>query len=161
MRAALLTAALLGLAACDREPAPAASPEPPAASETTAAKLPPASTKTSGRIAFVDAGAVVRLSIACSGGEMEVTVPGFERIGSEDRLTVGAGDEAFAFAADLQAPGEGIVASGPADADLLARLVRGEPVSALYGRQTVGPLQAVQPAALSEFAVRCAEAPAG
>ncbi|GAA0870397.1 hypothetical protein GCM10009116_22330 [Brevundimonas basaltis] len=160
MRAALLTIALLGLAACDREPAPAASPEPTAISEP-AAPLPPASTKASGRVAFVDAGAVVRLSIACSDGKMEVAVPSFERIGSEDRLTLGAGDEAFAFAADLQAPGEGIVAGGPADADLLARLVRGEPVSALYGRQAIGPLQAVQPAAVAEFAARCAEVPAG
>lgn len=161
MRAALLTLALLALAACDRAPAPAASPEPPATPEPAAVPLPPASTKTSGRVAFVDAGAVVRLSIACSDGQMEVAVPSFERIGSEDRLTVGAGGEAFAFAADLQAPGEGIAAGGPADADLLARLVRGEPVSALYGRQTVGPLQAVQPAALAEFAARCAEVPAG
>ncbi|MDI6624513.1 MAG: hypothetical protein QME55_07270, partial [Brevundimonas sp.] len=113
------------------------------------------------RLAFVDAGGAERLSLACRDGQMTVAVPEFERIGSEDRLTVGAGDEAFAFAADLQAPGDGIIAGGAADADLLARLARGEPVSAIYGQQTVGQLQAARPAALAPFAALCAGDPAG
>jgi hypothetical protein len=160
MRAALLTLALLGLAGCGREEAPA--PAAPAESAPIPSRPPLVQPpEAADRLAFVDAGGVERLSIACSGGELEVAVPGFERIGSEDRLTVGAGDEAFAFAADLQAPGDGIVAGGPADADLLARLVRGEPVSAVYGRQTVGPLRAARAAGLPAFAARCAASPNG
>ena len=160
MRTALLTVALLGLAACGREeaPAPAAPAEPPPIPSKPPLVQPP---EASDRLGFVDAGGVERLSLACEAGQMQVAVPGFERIGSEDRLTVGAGDEAFAFAADLQAPGEGIVAGGAADADLLARLARGEPVSAVYGRQTVGPLRAAQAAGLPAFAARCAASPAG
>lgn len=161
MRAALLTVALLALSACDREPVPAPPPEPPAAPQAPAPPIPPAPPEAPARLAFVDAGGVERLSIACDGGQMQIVVPEFDRIGSEDRLTVGGGDEAFAFVADLQAPGEGIVAGGAADADLLARLARGEPVRAVYGRQSVGPLQAARPAALAAFAGRCAGAPTG
>ena len=159
MRAALLIVALLALAACGREEAPApAAPEAPPIPSKPPLVEPPAAPD---RLGFVDAGGAERLSLACRDGQMKVAVPGFQRIGSEDRLTVGAGDEAFAFAADLQAPDEGVVAGGAADADLLARLARGEPVSAVYGRQTVGPLQAAQPAALAAFAGRCAGAPTG
>lgn len=159
MRAALLTVALLGLAACgpDAAPAPATPEAPPIPSKPPLVQPPEAPA----RLAFVDVGGVERLSLACDDGQMQVAVPGFQRIGSEDRLTVGAGNEAFAFAADLQAPGEGIVAGGAADADLLARLGRGEPVSAIYGRQTVGPLQAARPATLPAFAARCGGAEAG
>lgn len=160
MRNAVLTVALLALAACGREeaPAPAAPAEPPPIPSKPPLVQPP---EAPDRLAFVDAAGVERLTLACSGGEMRVAVPGFERIGSEDRLTVGAGDEAFAFAADLQAPGEGIVAGGAVDADLLARVARGEPVSAVYGRQTVGPLRAAQAASLPAFAAHCAASPAG
>lgn len=159
MRTVLSIVALLTLAACGREepPAPAAPEAPPIPSKPPLVEPPEAP----GRLGFVDSGGVERLSLACDDGQMRVAVPGFQRIGSEDRLTVGAGDEAFAFAADLQAPDEGIVAGGAADADLLARLARGEPVSAIYGRQTVGPLQAAQPDALPAFAARCAADPAG
>lgn len=162
MRAVLLTVALLGLAACGREEtsvpvapdAPAAAPIP---SKPPLVQPP----ETPGRLAFVDAGGAERLALACADGRMQVTVPEFDRIGSEDRLTVGAGNEAFAFAADLQAPGEGIVAGGAPEADMLARLARGEPVSAIYGQQTVGPLQAARPATLPAFAALCAGAQAG
>ncbi|MCS6626970.1 hypothetical protein N0B44_29040 [Roseibacterium beibuensis] len=160
MRTALLTAALLALAACGRDEgaAPAAPTEaPPIPSKPPLVEPPQAPD----RLGFVDGGGVERLSLSCSAGQIEVAVPGFERIGSEDRLTVGAGDEAFAFAADLQAPGEGIVAGGAAEADLLARLARGETVSAVYGRQTVGPLRAARPASLPAFATGCTAAPAG
>ena len=149
---------LLILAACDPAPRDKPAAEPPPIPSRPPLVRPPAAPD---RLAFVDAGGVERLSLACDGGQMRVAVPEFDRIGSEDRLTVGAGDEAFAFAADLQAPGEGIVAGGAIDADLLARLARGEPVSAVYGRQTVGPLRAALAASLPAFAARCAASPAG
>lgn len=159
MRAALLTVVLLALAACGRDetPAPTAPVEPAPIPSKPPLVEPPAAPD---RLGFVDAGGVERLSLACENGWMEIAVPEFRRIGSEDRLTVGAGDEAFAFVADLEAPGEGVVGSGAVDADLLARLARGEPVSAVYGRQTVGPLRAARPATLPAFAARCTADPA-
>jgi len=157
MRTVLLTVALLGLAACGREEATVPAEPPPIPSKPPLVQPPEAPD----RLIFSDSGGVERLTLACAGGQMRVTVPGFDRIGSEDRLTVGAGDEAFAFAADLQAPGEGIVAGGAPEADMLARLARGEPVSAIYGQQTVGPLQAARPATLPAFVALCASEPAG
>lgn len=161
MRTALLAAALLGLAACGRnetpaptepaEPAPIPSKpplvEPP---ETPAAASP-------GRLTLVDAAGSPALHLSCDNpaGAFVIHVPGFEPIGSEDRLTMGAGDEAFAFVADLQASGPGVTAGGAPEADLFVRMARGEPVRAVYGAQSVGPLRAGTPEALSAFVARC------
>ncbi|HYD28318.1 hypothetical protein [Brevundimonas sp.] len=162
MRTALLAAALLGLAACGREepPAPAAPVEPlPVPSKPPLVQPPEAPT----RMVFVDATGAERLQLACRDGDpaFQITVPGFEPIGSEDRLTLGAGDEAFAHVADLAAPGPGVTGGGPIDSDLIARLARGEPVRAVYGAQSVGPLQAARPDALAAFTERCRGLKAG
>ncbi|MDP3802737.1 hypothetical protein [Brevundimonas sp.] len=156
MRTVLLAAALLGLTACNRdaEPAPAAPVEPlPIPSQPS--PVPPAEAPPG--MAFVDASGIERLRLACGPGApaFRIFVPGFEVIGSEDRLTLGAGDEAFAHVADLEAPGAGVTGGGPVDPDLLDRLARGEPVRAVYGAQSVGPLQAARPEALAGFAERC------
>ncbi|HEY0599468.1 hypothetical protein [Brevundimonas sp.] len=156
MRIVLLAAALLGLASCGREEAsaPPAPVEPlPIPSKPPLVQPPEAPSV----MAFVDAGGVERLQLACRAGDpaFRITVPGFEPIGSEDRLTLGAGDEAFAHVADLEASGPGVAAGGPIDADLLDRLARGEPVRAVYGAQSVGPLQAARPETLAAFAGRC------
>ena len=156
MRTVLLAAALLGLAACGREEAsaPMAPVEPlPVPSKPPLVQPPEAPVS----MAFVDAAGVERLQLACRAGgpAFQITVPGFEPIGSEDRLTLGAGDEAFAHAADLEASGPGVTGGGPVDRDLIDRLARGEPVRAVYGAQSVGPLKAMRPEALPAFAERC------
>lgn len=156
MRTALIAAALLGLTACGREeaPAPTAPVEPlPIPSRPPLVQPPEAPVS----MAFVDASGAERLQLACRADApaFRITVPGFEPIGSEDRLTLGAGDEAFAHAADLQAPGPGVTGGGPVDPDLIDRLARGEPVQAVYGAQSVGPLRAARPETLQAFAERC------
>lgn len=150
----VLIAALLGLAACSRdEPAaPTAPAEPSPIPSKPPLVAPP---ETPGPLAFVDAVGAERLRLDCRAGQFHVVVPGFEPVASEDRLTIGAGDEAFAHAADLQVPGPGVAANGAIDADLLGRLARGEPVRAVYGSQSVGPLTASGPEALRAFAARC------
>lgn len=165
-QAAALAALLFALAACGREepPAPAgpaeaapgspSEPAPPKASET------PAAPATAERLAFVDAGGTPRLLLDCLATPrpmLQATVAGFEKIGSEDRLTVGAGNEAFALVADLSAPGPGVVASGAIDRDLLRRIADGQPVRAVYGAQSVGPLQPADGIAPGGFVVRCRE----
>ena len=159
MRTVLLTAAQLGLAACGREEAraPAAPVEPPPIPSRPPLVQPP---EAPDHLAFLDASGAERLQLACEGGDLQIVVPGFRPIGSEDRLTIGAGDEAFAHVADLSAPGPGVTGGGPVDADLLARLARGEAVRAVYGAQSVGPLTAASPRALAAFVERC-RAPAG
>lgn len=167
MRTALLAAALLGLAACGRDeapPAPTVPSDPPGVQPPAAPGAPEAprapeapATASTGRLTLVDASGTPVLYLFCRGraGSLVIHAPGFEAIGSEDRLTMGAGDEAFAFVADLQAPGPGVTAGGVAEPDLFVRMARGEPVSAVYGRQTVGPARAETPAALRDFVAGC------
>ena len=167
MRTVLLTVALLGLAACGRdesvapagpaEPAPVPSKPPLVEPPETPAAVQP------GRLTLTDASGapVLHLSCADGPGALVIEAPGFQPIGSEDRLTLGAGDEAFAFVADLSAPGPGVTASGRAEADLFARMARGEPVSAVYGAQRIGPARAEAPAALQAFVSHCGGARPG
>ena len=156
MRTVLIAAALLGLAACGRDgpSSPVAPAEPlPIPSKPPLVQPPEAPTG----MAYVDASGTERVRLACRTGDpaFQIVVPGFEPIGSEDRLTLGAGDEAFAHAADLGAPGPGVTGGGPIDPDLIDRLARGEPVRAVYGARSVGPLRAAHPEALAAFAGRC------
>ena len=126
MRTVLLAVALLGLAACGRDEAPAApeTVEPLPIPSKPPLVQPPAAPE---RMAFVDAAGTARLTLACGADApaFRITVPDFEPIGSEDRLTLGAGDEAFAHVADLQASGPGVTGGGPLDPDLIDRLARG------------------------------------
>ena len=156
MRAVLLVAALLGLAACGREETPAATApvEPlPVPSKPPLVQPPEAPVM----LAFVDASGTERLQLACraDGPGLQITVPDFEPIASEERLTIGAGDEAFTHVADLEASGPGVTGGGAIDPDLLDRLARGEPVRAVYGARSVGPLQAARPRLLAAFTERC------
>ncbi len=156
MRPAVIALALLPLAACGPEEsaAPTAAVEPPPEPSKPPLVEPPAAPVD---MAFNDASGVERLRLSCRADPpvLHIVVPGFTPIGSEDRLTLGAGDEAFAHVADLDASGPGVVGGGPIDADLMARLGRGEPVSAVYGAQTIGPLSAAHPDAVAAFAERC------
>lgn len=156
MRVFLIAAALVSLAACGREEgaAPTAPVEPlPEPSKPPLVEPPAAPVD----MTFIDASGAERLRLSCreDPAALHIVVPGFTPIGSEDRLTVGAGDEAFAHVADLDASGPGVVGGGPIDPDLMDRLGRGEAVSAVYGAQTVGPLTAARPEALAAFTERC------
>lgn len=162
-RPAVAAALLLALAACGREPPPAApdSPPPPAvpaAPEPPAAPKAPAAPAGAERLAFVDESGKPRLLLDCLGGArpaLRASVAEFEKIGSEDRLTIGAGNEAFALVADLSDPSPGVVASGAIDLDLLRRIGDGRPVSAVYGARSVGPLRPADGMAPDGFVVRC------
>lgn len=155
MRPVLLIAALLALAACGRNEPPAAPapPEPPSAPQPP---RPPEGVSAS-RLTLVDASGAPALYLFCGNraGTLVIHAPGLEPIASEDRLTLGAGDEAFAFVADLEAPGPGVTGGGVPEHDLFVRMARGEPVRAVYGARTVGPLRAETPAALRAFVTRC------
>lgn len=161
-RPALAAALVLTLAACGRseppaapEPAPPAAPQPPEAPAAPAAPPPTAGAE---RLAFVDDAGVPRLLLDCLGGPrpmLRASVAEFRKIGSEDRLTLGAGNEAFALVADLGDPSPGVVASGAVDLDLLRRIGDRQPVSAVYGAQSVGPLRPADGMAPDGFVVRC------
>jgi hypothetical protein len=134
-------AALLLPTGCDRPDAP-----PPAA---------PTVAPANGTLSFVDGAGDPAATLSCGAGELRIVVPGFQPIGSEDRLTIGTEGEAFALVADLAAPGPGVTASGAPDPDLLNRLARGEALFAMYGQQSAGPLAAASPAGLQALVSAC------
>ena len=156
MRTVLAAVAVLLLpTGCDRPDAP-----PPAdPAPVPAAPSPPAPTVASddGTLAFVDAAGVPTATLSCGAGALRIVVPGFQPIGSEDRLSIGTEGEAFALVADLAAPGPGVTASGTPDPDLLDRLARGESLFAMYGQQSVGPLAAASSAGLQALISTCRE----
>ena len=155
MRVLLIAAALLPLAACGQEESASTVPVEllPEPSKPPLVEPPAAPVD----MAFVDASGAERLQLSCrdAPAALHIVVPGFSPVSSEDRLTLGAGDEAFAHVADLDASGPGVTGGGAIDPELMDRLGRGEPVRAVYGAQTVGPLTAARPDELAAFAERC------
>lgn len=132
-------------------PPPPVAPVPPVPADPGDAP-PPAGAAVA---VLVDASGAQTATLSCGAEGLRIVVPGFRPIGSEDRLSIGAGGEAFALVADLAAPGPGVSASGAADPDLLDRLARGEALSAMYGQQSVGPLTAASPAGLQAVVSAC------
>lgn len=88
---------------------------------------------------------------------LTVIVPGFGRVGSEDRLSFGFDDAATALAADLRSAEPGVTASGPIPADLPARLRAARTVSAAYGTQRSGPHPAPPAEVREALASACAD----
>lgn len=94
------------------------------------------------------------MSIACLGKprRLVVTVPSFEPIGSEDRFSLGFGQEPVTLVADpKRQKGPGVTAEGPPPQQALFE--GAENVSALYGTQRIGPVPA-PPEKLREMLVK-------
>jgi len=138
----------LVLTACEAPPARPI-PAPPSVKSHTTPAIPPTAASGGWRsvatgegngLTYADDSGRPVITLVCGGGDLRVRVPGFRKIGSEDRLTVGAGDEAFALVADLASAEPGVVATGDIPADLIDRMARGQPVAAVYGAQRLDPL---------------------
>lgn len=97
--------------------------------------------------------------LAClrSPARMVVTAEEATVIGSEERLTLGVGQEAYLFVADTQSGRPGVQAEGPIDAGLLERLAEGVRVEAVYGAQRIGPFDLPMTDILAEFTQGCRE----
>lgn len=152
----LLAMTAVALAGCEAPgpEAPAAPPASPAPAPAEAFTWTAAGDGSA--LVLTDAGGAPLMRLACPAGSGQLHVVGetFEEIGSEDRLTVGVGDEAFALAADLEAPRtSGVEASGAVPADLLDRLEAGGEVSLHYGNQKAGPAPA--PVEAASFIAAC------
>lgn len=90
---------------------------------------------------LLDSGGAEIVTIACvSGGELRVTVPGFTRIGSEDRLSIGFDDDPIALAAEMDGAPAGVSASGAIPPDIARRIGLATAFGAQYGNQSTGPL---------------------
>ncbi|MDO8295559.1 MAG: hypothetical protein Q7T19_03870 [Caulobacter sp.] len=156
-RALLIGLAGLALTACGKpEPAPAA--KAPAAGAK--AQWGFAIGKNSVELAWLDDPTVAEspFRLICARGEgFMVVATAFSPIASEERLSVGAGGDAFALVAVAgKGPNGPLVrATGPADEPLLTALDSGQPIAASYGAQTFGPVAAPPPAVRRAFTQSC------
>jgi len=105
--------------------------------------------------------AVMQWACMRSPARLIVRVARFRAIASEERLSIGTHDEAFALVADLGEPGPGVKAQGDIPAELLTRLPAAESVSASYGAQKLGPLMPPEKAQAEHWATACREMAAG
>ncbi len=107
---------------------------------------------------LVNAEGKLLLSIACLGSprRLQVAAPGFSPIGSEDRFSLGLGDDPVTLVADLKQPKKaGVIAEAPAPADFGERLQRVDRLTAFYGTQQIGPVPSPSDALKETLARAC------
>ena len=158
-----LLAILCGAASCDRAraPEPAADDTPPPVEEPEIRPGLSWSARVTGAgvsLVLSDAAGAPLLHLACvrDRAVMTAEVERFEPIGSEERLTLGVGGEAFLFVADPTAERpSGVQAEAPISAEFLARLEDANEVSAVYGAQTLGPHLPPDPGSAALFVSAC------
>lgn len=154
----LTLAALLLLAACNQpaEKAPVEAPKAEPAPTPSLAK-PLAWTAGQGVIVLQEGGADV-LRIACAGGQLLVHGERFQPIGSEERMSIGAGD---AIAVLVATPAEDrtpptVKGEGEADPAFLAALGEGRKIAVNYGYQNMGPYDGPPAGMAQAFVSGCA-----
>lgn len=165
MRILTLFVAASLFAACGESPAPA--PEPATNPGPAAPAEPPAATSSwtrlssgEGEVLRLDEGGDVIASLVCraDGSGLHAATDRFQPVMSEERFTVGAGDEAFTLVANLEADRpRGVEASGAIPPDLLARIDDGEAISFNYGAQNLGPFPSIAASDRSAFTTACRE----
>ncbi|CAN5715602.1 hypothetical protein BH23GEM6_BH23GEM6_24520 [soil metagenome] len=107
---------------------------------------------------LTDASGASVLSISCreEPRTMTIDVEKFQPVSSEDRMSVGAGDEAFVFVADLaDTTTSGVRAHAPTSEMFLEHFQRATQISASYGAQTVGPHMPPDPSDTKRFVGAC------
>ena len=154
MRIALAVTLALGLAGCDRGGAPVPPPAPKPAAEP-ASEWAFGMGKNSVEMVHLVGGDARNpdLRLVCAVGQgFLVLLPGLQPVGSEERLTLGAGAVAHGLVAT--AAETGVQATGPIDDELLAVFESAEPIGVNHGYQNAGPFE--PPAALRRaFADSC------
>jgi hypothetical protein len=107
---------------------------------------------------LTESGGRLLLGIACLGSpaRLTATAPGFSAIGSEDRFSLGLGQEPVTLVANLKSREGGVTAEGAVPDDFGALLDRASEISALYGTQRIGPVPAPPEALKEALAQVCA-----
>jgi hypothetical protein len=158
MRAPLILALMLGLAACSQPPAKTADPAAgkPAAPPRLPTEWAFGMGKNSVELVHLVGGDArdpdLRMVCAKADGFL-ILLPRVTPIGSEERLTFGAGDLAHVLVAT--ASKTGVQATGPVEPALVAILQSDQPLAASYGATNVGPF-APPPALRRAFREACA-----
>jgi hypothetical protein len=100
---------------------------------------------------------VMRLACRRRPSDLYAALPGITRIDSEDRLTLGAGDQLAVLVVSMDGPAQGLRAEGSRDPAFLAALAEGRPIAASYGARRI--LLPPPPAGVrTAFAAGCQDA---
>jgi len=155
--------AVLVLAACERSAGPP--PGDPATAPTTV----PAASKAGWRLEDSAASGVVLMNMDESGetllrlacrrtppGSLYAELPGFARIDSEDRLTIGAGGELAVLVVSMEGSAVGLRAEGQPQPKFVAAVAEGRPLAVSYGSRQIS-LGAPAQQDRSTFAAACGE----
>lgn len=160
---ALSTAGLLG--GCVEQDAARPGPLPSVHGSSPAASRPiwtiEVSATAGAALVLNEAGGGERLRIACRRNptDLYVAVPAFHRIGSEDRLTLGAGDEVMPLVvAPAATAGASVEATGELSQAFVEAIAAGRPIGAAYGAQQIRAVDAPAPDLAQRFAQACREA---
>lgn len=161
MRHAILAALLLG--GCGSpQPAPPADSNAAGADASVSSAWSLQSSDEGAALVISDAAGEDALRLFCPSGDgrLLVNVPGFEPIGSEERLSFGSGGNVVALVADTRGDSRrgGVSGTGAVPEELPA-LLSGS-VSAAYGAQTSGPHPAPPARLASAFVAACKGDPA-
>ena len=104
------------------------------------------------------------MRIGCTAGpptQLTALFAGFERIGSEERLSLGLGEEVVTLVADVAggsgagASGVGVIASTRYRPAIGSALAHAGSISALYGTQQLGPVGPPEPRLAEGLVARC------
>lgn len=165
-RVTLLAAFAAVLASsCQRQDteAPAAAAQAPAESAAASAEGPwrlEASAAAGSALVFGDADGVERLRLICRRGPAEFVVQAadVQPIGSEERFTLGFGDQLFTLVADVSSGLPFVEAKAPLTPELIVALRSGRPIAANYGATNLGPHPAPEGDVREAFARACEQA---
>lgn len=176
LRYAPLSALLVAIAACDTPPPseetettpeavdPAlpyerSSAEPDAAAEPPGPRWQTAASGEGDALFLASPDGPRRLTFFCpsGSGDLVVNVPSFRAVGSEERMTFGAGGTAVTLVADFRGdPGRGgVTGSGPIPDELPSILSGPEGVGVNYGAQDSGPHAPPPPELARSFVAAC------
>ena len=140
MRVLFLSIAILTAAACQ----PEAEPEPEVREPLPTAVPETGWSEDGGDLVLHDEEGVQLLRLGCSAGppaELLARFGRFEPIGSEERLSLGLGEEVVAMVAQVVgAEGPGLIASTRYTPALARHIEEAGSVSARYGNQFLGPV---------------------
>jgi hypothetical protein len=137
---------------------PVAQQPAPQAAEPALSDAPQWETLVQGRTTSLrlaeSSGTTLQMTCLRNPARLIVWATGFKVIESEDRFTLGLGDEPVTLVADLRKR-DGVTADAPVPEKLRELLQEAKQISARYGNQQVGPVAAPQPPLVRTFTEAC------
>jgi hypothetical protein len=107
---------------------------------------------------FVGRSGALEMSIACMEApkRLVVSVPGLAPIGSEERFSLGLGNEPVILVADPTRQSQGVTGEGAVPENFGELLEGAEQIGGMYGNQQIGPHPAPPQSLVEALAKQCA-----